>query len=108
MFQLLSTALVQLGHQVTVVSMVPHYPSGQVLEGYKAKWIKSSLEDGVEVIRIPIPSLDRENLIKRMVQFAIYQIGAMLATIYRKFDCTIISNPFFCSLLPFIWHSINP
>jgi colanic acid biosynthesis glycosyl transferase WcaI len=106
MFHLLSIALVQLGHRVTVVSMVPHYPSGQVLESYKRRWIKSSLEDGVEVIRIPIPSLDRENLKKRMVQFAIYQIVAMFATISRKFDCTIISNPFFCSLFPLIWHSI--
>lgn len=106
MFYLLSTKLVKLGHRVTVVSMVPHYPSGHVLESYKARWIKSSLEEGVEIIRIPIPNLDRKNLMKRMVQFAFYQIGAILTTINRKFDCTIISNPFFCSFFPLFWHSI--
>jgi colanic acid biosynthesis glycosyl transferase WcaI len=106
MFALLSTALLQLGHQVTIISMVPHYPSGQVLASYKTWRIKGTVENGIEVIRIPIPSLDRENFFKRIIQFFIYQIGATLATINRKFDCTIISNPFFCSLFPLFWHSI--
>jgi len=106
MFALLSKALLQLGHKVTVISMVPHYPIGRVLPGYKGIRIRYSSEEGVEVIRIPIPSMDRENFIKRMLQFGIYQIGATLAAVTRDFDAVIISNPFFCSLLPFLWQAV--
>jgi colanic acid biosynthesis glycosyl transferase WcaI len=105
MFALLSTALIELGHTVTVISMVPNYPSGQVLPSYRGIRVRHSTEEGVEVLRIPIPSMDRENFIKRMLQFGIYQVGATLATLTRDFDAVIISNPFFCSLLPILWHT---
>ena len=106
MFKLLTTALLQLGHKVTVISMVPHYPSGRVLPEYKGIKVRYSSEDGVGVIRIPIPSMDRGSFTKRMLQFGIYQIGATLDTFSRDFDAVIISNPFFCSLLPFLWQSV--
>ena len=106
MFKLLATELLLLGHKVTVISMVPHYPSGRVLPGYNGIRIKYSSEEGVEVVRIPIPSMARENFIKRMLQFGMYQIGATLAALTRDFDAVIISNPFFCSLLPFFWQAV--
>ena len=106
MFKLLTTALLQLGHMVTVISMVPHYPSGHVLPSYKGIKVKYSSEEGVEVVRIPIPSMDRERFTERMLQFGAFQIGATLAALTRDFDAVIISNPFFCSLLPFFWQAV--
>ena len=60
----------------------------------------------MEVLRIPVPSLDRENFTKRILQFGVYQVGATLASFSRDFDAVIISNPFFCSLLPFLWQTV--
>ena len=106
LFSMLSKALLQRGHQVTVVAMVPHYPSGQVLPAYRGKWIQKTVEQGVKVVRIGIPSIDRKKLSKRLVQFAYYQIGATLASFNQKFDAAIITAPFVTSLLPFIRHGI--
>jgi colanic acid biosynthesis glycosyl transferase WcaI len=102
MFDLLSRALIKLGHNVTVIAMVPHFPSGVVKAGFRNIRIKTSIHEGVKIIRIPVPSLNRENLSKRMLQFAFYQLGASISGILQSFDVAIISNPFFCALLPLL------
>jgi colanic acid biosynthesis glycosyl transferase WcaI len=100
MFTLLSKGLLLRGHQVTVIAMVPNYPSGRVMTGYRGKWIQRSMEDGVEIVRIAIPSGDRSKLTYRLLQFISYQIGAAWASLNKTYDVSIISNPFLCSWLP--------
>ncbi len=74
LFGMLCKELVALGHDVTVVAAVPHYPSGRVPDEYKGKFITHTVEDGVNVIRIRVPSIDRSNLILRALQFFSYQV----------------------------------
>jgi colanic acid biosynthesis glycosyl transferase WcaI len=86
--------------------MAPHYPTGRVNPDFRGIKTKCTCENGINVIRIPIPSMDREKFTNRLVQFVVYQIGATLAGINKRFDSVIISNPFFCSLLPLVWQSV--
>ncbi|MCE5208169.1 MAG: glycosyltransferase family 4 protein [Chloroflexi bacterium] len=106
LFQMLSTELVKLGHRVSVIAAVPHYPTGRVQPAFHQKKITSSLENGVNVIRIPVPSLDRSNLTKRYFQFICYQIGAAIAITRQKFDVTVVSNPALWVWMPFIVASV--
>jgi colanic acid biosynthesis glycosyl transferase WcaI len=95
--------LVHLGHQVTVITMVPHYPSGRVSDEFrgKGKWLWKSLEKGVEVIRVGLPSVDRSKLSLRLFQFICYQIGATLAGLGKQYDVVLASSSSLTSWLPF-------
>ncbi len=93
--------LVQLGHQVTILTMVPHYPSGRVPPAYRGKWASKSIENGVEVIRVGLPSVDRTNLVQRLWQFVCYQVGATLAGLGKKYDVVMAASPSLIMWLPF-------
>lgn len=106
LYAMLCQALARRGHQVTVISAVPHYPSGYVQPGYIGKRIMSSRENGVEVVRVPVPSVDRSKLALRMVQFFSYQLGAAWAGLSHQYDVLLVSNPAFEMILPFAMLSV--
>ena len=95
--------LVQLGHQVTIITRVPHYPSGRVPSEFRGKWLWKSVEKGVNVIRVALPSVDRSKLPLRMLQFICYQIGATWAGLGKQYDVVISSGPSLEVWLPFAY-----
>lgn len=50
----MATALVAAGHGVTVVCGKPYYPDWKVKAEYRGGGVRRSVEDGVEVVRVPI------------------------------------------------------
>lgn len=100
-FTMLCRNLVRLGHQVTMLTMVPHYPSGRVPREYQGKWLWKEDDQGVEVIRIGLPSVDRAKLPQRMFQYLAYQIGATLAGLGKKYDVVFSGSPSISIWLPF-------
>jgi colanic acid biosynthesis glycosyl transferase WcaI len=46
------TRLVKLGHQVTVLTTLPNYPTGIVLPEYRGRLLQKEVRDGVQVIRV--------------------------------------------------------
>ena len=46
-----ATRLVKLGHQVTVLTTVPNYPTGIVPQEYRGHLLQSEIRDGVRVVR---------------------------------------------------------
>jgi colanic acid biosynthesis glycosyl transferase WcaI len=103
LFTMLSEELAKRGHQVKVIAAVPHYPSGEVPVAFRGHTIRRSAENGVEVIRVPLPSLERANLKKRLLQFISYQVGATWALRGQKFDVALVANPALWVCLPFAW-----
>lgn len=103
LFAMLSRNLVQRGHQVTVITSVPHYPTGYVPPEFRGKLIRRSMEDGVEVVRVWLPSVNRMRLPLRALQTVCYQLGAGFASIGQKCDAVISGGPSLASLMPFFW-----
>lgn len=103
LFVLLAEGLVQRGHQVTVVTTVPHYPSGQVPPEFGGFKNFHSVENGVEIIRVALPSVKRSNLAYRLAQFLCYQLRATLAILTRRYDVALVANPCLWIWLPFWW-----
>ena len=103
LFTMLGAGLVKRGHQVTVITTVPHYPSGQVAREFRGLRIRQSVENGVNVLRVPVPSLNRSNLLLRMVQLICYQMGAAWIGTGRPFDVALVANPALWVWLPFAW-----
>lgn len=101
LFTLLSKCLVQRGHQVTVITLVPHYPSGRVASTFRGRWLWRSVENGVKVIRIGLPSVDRSRLPQRLLQYVCYQLGAAIAGIGEQYDAVLAGNPCLSVWLPF-------
>ena len=82
------------GHTVTVIAAVPHYPSGRVPRDLRrGGWIRRTVENGVEVIRVAVPSGDRSSLPWRLLQFVVYQVGATVAGLARPCDVRLFGNP---------------
>ena len=101
LFTMLSIELVRRGHPVTVIAAAPHYPSGRVPEAYRGARIRRSFERGVEVVRVPVPSMNRSNLAQRILQYACYQFGATWAGLYQPYDVVLAANPALWVWLPF-------
>lgn len=106
LFALLSEALVRNGHQVSVVAAVPHYPSGKVPSDFRGVGNRHSNVNGVEVTRVPVPSIDRSKFKQRALQLLCFQIGATWATLASKYDAALITNPALETWLPTWWHAV--
>jgi colanic acid biosynthesis glycosyl transferase WcaI len=103
LFAMLSQGLVKRGHKVTVITTVPHYPSGTVSSAFRGRKVWRSSESGVEVIRVPLPSLKRAHLAKRLLQFFCYQLFATWTGLGQQYDIALVANPALWVWLPFAW-----
>jgi colanic acid biosynthesis glycosyl transferase WcaI len=106
LFTMLCKELSKRGHEVTVLTAVPHYPSGCVPFAYRGCKTRRSKENGVQVIRVPLPSLDRANLVQRFIQFLIFQIGATISGWKVGCDVFVTITPSLEVLLPFHYFSV--
>jgi len=106
LFTMLSNGLVEHGHKVTVITAVPHYPTGQVPVMFRGKWLWRSIENGVDVLRVGLPSVERKNLAKRFIQFVCFQLLATFACRGLKYDSVIVAGPAIQVWLPFTWSVI--
>jgi colanic acid biosynthesis glycosyl transferase WcaI len=105
LFAMLGEALVKREHSVTVLCAAPHYPTGRVLAEYRKKQ-GAAIENGVRVVRVGVPSLDRANLALRMLQFLAYQAGASARGLRLEYEVVLLSNPMLTVGLPFLFLSV--
>jgi len=101
LYTMLCENLVKLGHEVTMITMVPHYPSGRVSVEFRGKLFWKSVEHGVEVIRVDLPSVDRSKLPFRLLQYMIYQLGATWIGLSKKYDVVMTASSSLSAWLPF-------
>ena len=101
LFTLLCRSLAARGHRVTVLTTVPHYPSGRVQAGFRGFRIRRSVEHGVRVIRAPLPSLNRSDLKKRFLQFLVFQLMTAWAGLSLRYDVSVVTGPGFNIWFPF-------
>lgn len=93
--------LAELGHQVSVLTTVPHYPSGRVPDAYRGRKMRLCDENGVRIVRLGLPSVDRSKIGARLVQFLAFQVQAARAGLFRDFDVLLTHTPALEVWLPF-------
>jgi colanic acid biosynthesis glycosyl transferase WcaI len=106
LYTTLCEALAQRGHDVKVITAVPHYPSGTVPEVYRGKKFSKTLENGVEVKRVGLPSINRSNLSMRLVQFGFFQLRSTMASIRTQYDVLLTHSPSLEVWLPLAYHAV--
>ncbi len=101
LYGMLCERLARAGHAVTMICAVPHYPAGKVSPEYRRGFLQRSVEKGVRVIRVRVPSVNRASLPARLMQFLAFQIGAAIAALRVPCDVVLAGNPAIEVFCPF-------
>jgi colanic acid biosynthesis glycosyl transferase WcaI len=93
----LARALAARGHEVTVVTGFPNYPTGDVADGYRIRCRSDErADDGVHVRRVALyPNHDR-SLARRMLNYSSFALSAMASgvALLRGMDaCWVYNSP---------------
>ncbi len=102
LYTMLCEDLSRMGHQVSVIAAVPHYPTGTVAPQFRRRLIRREELNGVDVTRVWVPSLDRMRLVQRQLSLFCYQILATITALRRHYDVLIATNPAVEVGLPFL------
>jgi glycosyltransferase involved in cell wall biosynthesis len=75
----LARELIRRGHQVTVVTSFPHYPSGNLYPGYRLRPWSWETRDGVRILRTFIYPYHGVSSLLRMVNYASWMVSSVAA-----------------------------
>ena len=88
-------ALQAAGHEVTVVTGFPNYPTGRIYPGYRLRPIAHETLEGVRVTRLPLyPSHDSSSL-HRSLNYLSFFLSALAYCLFRRrrFDLAYVYHP---------------
>lgn len=88
--------LKRAGHDVRVVTGVPHYPEWKVADSHKGSWFSRETLNGVDVWRAPmwVPSrLSGRTRILHLLSFAVSSLPAMAAGVFWRPDLVLTVAP---------------
>lgn len=92
------------GHDLTVLTGFPNYPTGTLFPGYPLRWRRLDTVDGIKTVRVPLyPSHDR-SAIRRIANFTSFAAAATLigAPHLRDVDVAYVYHPPLTAALPAI------
>jgi len=98
--------LVKLENTVKVITAFPHYPHGRVPSRYKSKALMFEEMDGIEIIRVWIPSLPHDSVVKRIVLHVCFIFSSLFALPFLgEIDVVFAANPNLFSFFPALIYS---
>lgn len=87
---------VKAGHQVTVITCAPNFPTGKVFEGYKNRLWQSEEMAGVRVIRVWTYMTRNEGFALRILDYLSFMVMAFFASLpVQKVDVIVGTSPQF-------------
>lgn len=93
--------LTKKGHNLTVLTGMPSYPTGILPEKYKGKLTFSEKIDGVDVFRVYEYPAPNQGVLKRLFNNFSFAASAALKVIFgQKYDAVIVSSPSFLAGIP--------
>lgn len=84
------------GTEVEVITDVPHFPEGEVYDGYENRYQQETV-DGVRVHRVPMYVAPNSGIVHRMLSFGSFMLSSVLHGIQRlsRPDVVVASSPQF-------------
>ena len=87
---------VALGHQVTVITCAPNFPSGKVFDGYKNNWFTREKINGIDVIRVKTYIAANTGFLKRTLDFMSFMLmGALAGLLVTRPTVVVATSPQF-------------
>ena len=85
-----------LGHEVTVITCAPNFPTGIVFEGYKNNWLTREKIDGIDVIRVKTYITANVGFIKRTLDYMSFMLmGTLVGFFVSRPTIVIATSPQF-------------
>jgi colanic acid biosynthesis glycosyl transferase WcaI len=86
--------LSERGHQVSVLTSLPHYPTGKLYEGYRLRPYQRENYEGVSVLRTFVyPSYDR-SVLRRAATYGSFALSSSLAALtVKRADVVYVYHP---------------
>lgn len=85
-----------MGHEVTVVTCVPHHPMGKVYPNYENKILQKERIDGINVVRLWTYVTANKGTVKRTVNYLFYMLMTVFAAPFlTKADIVLSTSPQF-------------
>jgi len=84
------------GHDVTILTELPNYPSGIIAEGYPKYWFHedTQIKNLPRVIRVPIWANPRRTTIQRLGFYVSFMMNATLRALFLpRYDYIVVSSP---------------
>jgi glycosyltransferase involved in cell wall biosynthesis len=91
----LSYELVRRGHQVTVLTGLPNYPSGKIQKGFSC-WRWSEKHEGMEIVRVPILPRGRGGGMRLVLNYLSFALSASFLGPIKcrgKYDLIFVHEP---------------
>lgn len=87
---------VEMGHQVTVITCAPNFPTGKVFPGYRNHLWQSEEIAGIRVVRVWSYMTRNEGFALRVLDYMSFMIAAFFAALpIRKVDVVVGTSPQF-------------
>ena len=90
---------VKAGHEVTVITCFPNYPTGKVYPGYKNSPYKVEYMNGIKVVRVWSYMTANKGFIKRIADFISFSVTSFIAGLFQKCDIIVATSPQFFTAL---------
>jgi colanic acid biosynthesis glycosyl transferase WcaI len=92
----MATGLIQVGHQVTMLTEVPNHPEGIIRPAYRGRfWVREEL-DGIDVIRVWVHTSPLKTMRTRLAFYLSYMLNATLAGLVlarKRYDVIYATSP---------------
>lgn len=106
----IAQALERRGHQVTVLTGVPNYPTGVTQPGYHAWRPRKDDVEGLEVRRAPLVPGHSRSALRRMITYLSWAVSATVfgfRTLRRADVALVYSSPASAALPAMVWGRIS-
>ena len=78
------------GHDVTVLTGFPNYPSGRLYPGYKMKFRQWDETEGVRVLRVPLYANHDQSALRRIANYASFALSAAAIGMPKVGDVDVV------------------
>jgi glycosyltransferase involved in cell wall biosynthesis len=91
----LATRLGNRGHEITVLTAMPNYPTGKVFDDYRWRLFSRERLDGIRVLRTPILPSKSKNLLVRLISYMSFVVTSFLIGTWRlgRQDILVVESP---------------
>ena len=91
----LAEEFVAKGHEVTVITSVPHYDTNQVWPEYSKKLVYSERRNGIQIYRVRVYAADdKSSVAKRILVYASFNLLSLLRGVtLPKHDVLLVPSP---------------
>jgi len=97
---ILGKELMELGHDVTIITGFPNYPLGKIYHGYRQKLWQRETIDGVKIIRLPLYPERSRSAFKRILNYLSFLLSTSLLSPFLcgKIDVVMVWPPIFLTI----------